>query len=642
MEKGEKKVQNPRRIFIGVALVALLHCALWFAHYNQTPLGESPALDNRQTLELARAMAEGTLTEEPFHRAPLYPYILSLFLSLGLPYEILPLIARWLNAFALAITASSASWIALRLWGRTACGWAGGLLVALNPVLIFFAGDAFDILLATAPLLLAIALLQTWIKTPNIRLAFYIGVLLALGGALRSHILPLALIWPLAASWLASRSRIGHGLLSALPVLISFLLLGFANLQVSGEFRLMPWQGAYNLWAGNSPDASGRIYAQKMRVDFGSSYDNPAKLESIALYQQETGENPPHSIEAMNAYWKQKTIDHIAEHPVQWLGLMFRKAYYFLNSYEQYDNKTYGFHKRLHPLLKWNPLHWGALLMLAVAGALIGLRSRSKRPFILACIVIFALYAAGTILFYTSNRFRLPMVPLLAILSAGTLLLPEAWQRSGQAWRVLLCLCLTATLGITYSGFFDARETDTWEEDHALLANASLRTGRNEAAIRNARAALEMDPTRADMHAILAQARFHQWALTEEPKPINRKQARKLLQLTKLGSRQEPNLRAVVGIYQWKLDRHEAAVATWRSIATTDALARLCLALTENSSLPGKKQLHRYRGHPSFPLLFALSTNDPSRINDPNIDKFIDNLLSSAKSIGPDGPPDET
>ncbi|HKK17307.1 MAG TPA: hypothetical protein VJ952_01390, partial [Opitutales bacterium] len=215
MKSGEKSVQHPRHILIGVALVALLYCAFWFAHYNQTALGESPALDNRQTLDLARAMAEGTLAEEPFHRAPLYPYLLSLFLSVGLPYELLPLLARWLNAFALAIIAASASWMALRIWKRAACGWLAGLLVALNPVLLFFAGDAFDILLATSAFMAALALLQRWWRGPTLRLALAIGTLLALGAALRSHILPLALIWPIAALCLARRQRFKHALTAA-------------------------------------------------------------------------------------------------------------------------------------------------------------------------------------------------------------------------------------------------------------------------------------------------------------------------------------------------------------------------------------------------------------------------------------------
>lgn len=620
---------------IGVATVTLLHCALWFAHYNQTALGESPALDNRQTLELAKSMVEGTLAEEPFHRAPLYPYLLSLLLSFGLPYELLPLLARWLNAFALAFIAASTSWIALRLWRRIVCGWAAGLLVALNPVLLFFAGDAFDLLLATAPLVLALVLLQTWLRQPSLRLAFMIGVLLALGGALRSHILALALLWPVAACCLARRDRLTQALLSALPVLISFLLLGFANLHVSGEFRLMPWQGAYNLWAGNSPDASGRIYAQKIRVDFDTGYDNPAKLESITLYQKETGEAAPHSIHAMNAYWRQKTFKHIANHPLDWLSLMFHKAYYFLNSYEQYDNKTYGFHKQLHPLLNWNPIHWGALLLLAVSGALIGLRKRKMRPFILACIIIFALYAAGTILFYTSNRFRLPMVPLLAVLSAGILLLPETWKHSGRAWRALLIIGLLATLAVTYSGLFDARKIDTWEEDYALLANASLRTARDEAAIRNARAALEMAPGRADMYAVMAQAHFNQWALAADPISISQRRATKLLRLTRLGAEAEKGLNAVVGIYEWKLGQRDAAVATWQNAAGEDALARLCLIQTGHSKPPDENDLSGYREHPSFSLLSAFAAGNYTPLDIEAATQFIDALLQPAAPLRP-------
>lgn len=634
---------TPKRILlIGVAFIALLHCALWFTHYNQTALGESPALDNRQTLELAHAMAEGRLAEEPFHRAPFYPYILSLFLSIGLPYELLPLIARWLNALALALIAASTSHIARQVWGRTIYGWLAGLLVALNPVLVFFAGDAFDILLATAPLVLAVALLPNYLSRPSLRLAFGIGVLLALGAALRSHILPLALIWPIAASYLAHRQRYLHALLSALPALISFLLLGLTNLQVSGQFRLMPWQGAYNLWAGNGPEASGRIYAQKIRVDFDTGYDNPAKLESITLYEQETGARPPHSIDAMNAHWKQKFFDHIAESPVQWLSLMARKAYYLLNSYEQYDNKTYSFHQQRHPLLKYNPIHWGALLLLAVGGTLIGLRNTKARPFILVSIILFALYAAGTILFYTSNRFRLPMLPLLSILSVGMLGLPETWKQAKAGWRTLLVVCLLATFGITYSGFFDARKTDTWEEDYALLANASLRTARDEAAILNARAALEMNPGRSDMSAVLAQAHFNQWALAEEPNPLSARQVNKLLQLTRHGSQQEPHLTAVAGIYEWKLGQDEAALATWQNIAAHDALARLCLIRTGRGTPPSEKELPRYQEHPSFSLLLTFTTKSPSSEDSQAIAKFIDALLSPAESTSPHASPDET
>lgn len=617
---------------MGVAAVALVHCMIWFSIYNQTALGESPALDNRQTLELAKAMAEGALTPDPFHRAPLYPYLLSLFLSVGLPYELLPIVARWLNALALAATAGASSVCAIALWKRPTAGWIAGLLVALNPVLIFFAGDAFDILLATTPLLLALALLPRWLEAPSLRRSLEIAVLLSIGSALRSHILPIAIIWPIASLFLAKRHRMAHAATALAPLFASFLLLGCANLRVAGEFRMMPWQGSYNLWAGNGPDANGRIYAQKIRVQFGGSYDNPAKLESIALYEAETGNPPPHSIDAMNAYWKTKAIDHITENPVEWLGLMARKAYFFLNSYEQYDNKTYGFHKQRHPILKWNPIHWGALLLLAVVGALIAYRDEKMRPYAIALTILFAAYAAGTILFYTSNRFRVPMIPVLTILAAGAAFLPQVWNSANRPWRRLLIACCSITLALAYSEFFGARDTNTWEEDHALLANASLRTARDIDAIHHAKSALEMNPARPDMHAVLAQASFNRWAFDEGTKSLTTAAALATLESLRIGSAQEPHLLAVLGLYQWKLQQTDKAVATWNSIADHDALARLCLFWTGFTTVPSQEEMIAYREHPSYPLMAAVlqTTQDPKNRTDET--RFLDALLSPVAS----------
>jgi hypothetical protein len=201
---------------------------------------------------------------------------------------------------------------------------------------------------------------------------------------------------------------------------------------------------------------------------------------------------------------------------------------------------------------------------------------------------------------------------------------------------------LPTTLGITYSGFFGARDTDTWEEDHALLANASLRTGRDEAAIRNAHAALEMDPDRADMQAVVAQARFNQWALREEPANLTAPTARKLLEITRRGLTAEPRLAALEGLYLWKLAQHEQAIARWREIADGDALARLFLVWNDASPTPGPAGLQAYRDHPAFGMLkaaVALKTGHPASLSK----EFLDGLLrpvNSAAEIGlPNQPP---
>ena len=66
-------------------------------------------------------------------------------------------------------------------------------------------------------------------------------------------------------------------------------------------------------------------------------------MESKILFQQETGKSGT-QIE-QSAYWKSKTLNYITENPLPWLKLMTFKAYAWIHNFEQYNNKTYAFHK---------------------------------------------------------------------------------------------------------------------------------------------------------------------------------------------------------------------------------------------------------------------------------------------------------
>ncbi|MEN8661308.1 MAG: hypothetical protein ACN4GF_11315 [Lentimonas sp.] len=602
---SNSNVQAPdQRTLLWVALITLVYAVMWLSYYKHTPLGLSPALDNQQTLLLAQQMAEGNLLQEPFHRAPFYPSLLSIFLKIGIEFEALPILARILNACALLICATTISAASMRLWKNTTAGWISGLLVGLNPVILFFAGDPFDILPATACLCLALYRSVTWLENPTLRGTLLIGIYLTVGSALRSHLLPLALMWPVVCLLLKQSRKWSHFSGAAGPLLLSFILLGIANYKVANEFRMLPWQGAYNLWAGNGPLASGKIYTQQIRVEFENSYDNPAKLESIKLYELETGDHPPHSISEMNAYWKGKAIDHIQQHPVDWIGLMARKAYYFLNNYEQYDNKTYGLHKSIHWPLRWNPIHWGALLLVAVAGTIIGLqRTDQKNRIFILLIIAFTLYAAGTIWFYTPNRFRVPMIPILCLLSGGIASLKIAWLASSRSWKFAFLSCGLLTSMIAYSSWFNATDRNTWEEDYALLANASIRTNQDNDAIQWANKALTMNPRREDMQDTITQANFNIWALSDSPQPLTQDRAKHLRASAKVSASTNPDIQTIIGIYDWKLGHGSTALATWKKHSDKYPFARLCLFWTGNSDAPSAQELSLYRGNKALSLL---------------------------------------
>ncbi len=631
-------VAEKKRIF-WLLLITFVHVSIWFLHYGNTALGESPALDNRQILELAHQMADGALAPEPFHRAPLYPYLLSRLLWVGVPFEILPLVARWINGLCLLVAVFSVTMAANRLWSSPWAAWFSGLLVGLNPVLLFFAGDAFDILFATAILSLSLLWILLWLKEPNRWGTLGLGLLLALGGAIRSHLLPLALLWPIYASILCRKRRVIHAILASVGLFLSFALLGIANMHTCGEFRVMPWQSAYNLYAGNGPHASGRIYTQLMDVNFGKSdrYDNPAKLESIALYEQRTGKQPPHSVSEMNAYWKAETLHYVVSHPLQWGSLIMKKAYYFLNNYEQYDNKTYGFHKKMHTQLRINPMHWGLLMLLAIPSILVCRSAFHQRLAVLTYVGVFVFYAAVTILFYTSNRFRVPMIPLLSVLAGGIVWLPSAWRRSNSISKTSLLMVILLTGGCVYSSFFDANNPNTWEEDYALLANASLRTGRDADAIKWGTKALEMNPLRADMKATLVQARFNQWAFSTPPVSLEKEVCETLLEEALALGDGSPEVLPIVGIYQWKLGNCQASVMAWNAARDSDPFALMCLVWTHQLPLPGEEILMQYGNHKNMPLLkVALAAREnPSAFTE--IVRVLQTVFETIDEIQPPG-----
>src|SRR5690606_28381119 len=79
-----------RRLMHGL-MVTVFAYGLWhLAWYWQTPLGQSPVLDERENLDLAAQIARGTLPPEPFYRAMLYPLILAVPFALGVPETLIP------------------------------------------------------------------------------------------------------------------------------------------------------------------------------------------------------------------------------------------------------------------------------------------------------------------------------------------------------------------------------------------------------------------------------------------------------------------------------------------------------------------------------------------------------------------------
>ncbi len=495
-------IRNP---LTAVFAATVLYAVGYLAWYSLTPLGLYPVLDGRELLALAKAISAGTLPKEAFYRAPLYPALLSLFASAGLSDPQLIIAARIVNGACHIVSTVLIMNIAGQIWDRPRSAAVAGILFGLNPVVLHFVGDPLDITLALT--LMLIGLYSAVHADGRLSGLASCGLFWSLATLTRPNLLPLVLAWPIIATVRPGRgsSRWQRACAAAIGPAVIFAAFGIANYSIANDFRLLPWQGAYNLWAANKPESNGRYYQQTTRVVATDPLTNPTRAESERLYKSENPNATHSEYGEMSRYWRDKTIGYIAAHPWQWAGLMSTKVFYFLNNFEQYNNKTYVFHKRRSPWLRFNPICWALLLSLGVAGATIGFRESRMRLIIISGVLL----TLAASLFFVSARFRLPLVPLLAILAGwmGRYSIQEWRQR--RLWPAALAAVIAGGISLIPIDKIEAEKTIV--ADLVLISKAASQLHRHAESADYAARALAADDSFTPAIELLCLTQFNQW-----------------------------------------------------------------------------------------------------------------------------------
>lgn len=517
---------NPSRLAILSVLLAVGLNGMFALYFMVDPLGLSPVLDGRENFAWARWIAAGELPPEPFYRALLYPAILALFAKVGL---LSGAVATAFGVTCHLLSAWLTGLIARRIWRRDAAAWCAGLLYALYPVAMWFSVQVLDISFAITLFLAAFWLLLRAYDEGRSRSA-WCGALIAAGLAggaavlVRPNFLPAVLLLPclpLLLRWVGGGvprwSEGGASLLLAVVLGGVLLLQGLLNLRIGGEFRILPWQGAYNLYAGNREGANGKFYQQRVNFEALPEGMNTTRAESEYFYREAVATEAKPSVSAMNTYWRGRLVEEVAAEPLRWLGLMGRKVFYVFNDWEQYNNLTYAFHKERFPILRLNPLGWGVLVLAAFAGIALGWPQLDKRR-AGALALLIAAYTAGLLLFFVSARFRLPLAAPLSVFAGGLVYFSAARIRGLGGARG----CILATVGcllalLCYGNWFEAKSRESFIQDELLLATASMAVGEDLLALENAEAVLVRDPERIEAQRIRLSALYNLWLQAVEP-----------------------------------------------------------------------------------------------------------------------------
>ena len=411
-----------RRWFAALACLAVIAGGVRWEHLQE--VRDSPRWrvligDAGRYHDWAAEIAAGDwLGTGTFYQAPLYPYCLAALYRVIGPDEIA---ARGMQA-GLGVLACLVLALAGRMCFGPAAGWLAGLLLALWP------GELFHESLlekSTLTTLLTAALLWTLAATlrrPR-NLAVWCGVGLSIGllSLVRENtlILPgLMLAW---ITWLPREFRTfsRRSRLAAAGVMLVGCVLALApvlvrNRIVGGEWRLTTAQFGPNFYIGNSEHADGTY------LELVPEHGTPTHEQSdaTAIAEEATGDTLTPG--AVSAWWTQRTLADINADPDRWLWRMHQKVALTWTDVELADSEDQYTAQDESPLLAGLAcvFTFGRLAALAAFG-LILLGTNWQRTWILSGLLV--TYTVSIAIFYLFARYRLPLVPILALLAGAGL-----------------------------------------------------------------------------------------------------------------------------------------------------------------------------------------------------------------------------
>jgi 4-amino-4-deoxy-L-arabinose transferase-like glycosyltransferase len=432
-------------------------------------------MDQEYNLEWAKALASGQWTppfdqlkDHAYFRAPLYSHFLAaIFVTFGES----TLVARILQLIIGSVSCVLAYAVAARCFGQRA-GVVTGLICAFYWVLAYFDMEFLLPVLLVFLILLACLLLYLAVERRSLVLAALGGLALGLFAITRPNILaffPFAIWW----GWwvlrnLDRKKAVAVAAMIGLGCVLPPAAATIRNGVVAHDWVVVASQGGVNFYIGNNPESNGmQAVVPGTRGTWWGGFED---TRTIA----EADEGRPLRDSEVSSYWFRRGFDFIRESPGHWLRLIGQKALALIGDPEVPNNDPYEVYRNDSYTLRL-PLSFGLLfgpflvsLFFQFRRARPGcdpLRERDalRRGYALLPLLFVIVYGATFLAFFVTGRYRVPLVPFVAMGAAVTLVrvvgfcTRRAFGRA--ALIVVICAGLTAILRIDVLG---VRENSVW------------------------------------------------------------------------------------------------------------------------------------------------------------------------------------
>jgi Flp pilus assembly protein TadD len=484
MSAGSKT--GRRDLFI-VALAAVVVRALYFWERAGTESFWLPIVDSEVFDSIARNFAAGSVdsTQDWYFHGVGYPTILgSLYWLFG---------SSMAAAKAVQLAFGSLTAVLTCVLGRSIfdrrVGLVAGLIVALYAPLFFLEGELLDVGWSA---LAAVGLVLLTLKageTKNWKWGLGWGLVAGASVLLRATFLPFVVLVLIAMTFKGRRadSARHYGWLwaAAGPLVVILAGAGFGALRNSGHFSFLPSAAGLNLFLGNNPDSCHTL-AMRPGLDWNLLVRMPTRAGVDGIW------NKSH-------WFMQQAFGYALHSPGSFVAGLFRKTAALFVSREVPRNLDIYLFRQDSVVLSagvWKAgsfgFPFGVLLPLAALGAVL---ERRRIPGVIWLML--ASYSAALVVVFVVGRYRIALVPLLAVLAAaGAFALANAVRARDRASIIRSTAVGGLAMIVTLAPWrFCPERVDMRPELVYMLASAHKRQGDADAAERGFREALALDPT---------------------------------------------------------------------------------------------------------------------------------------------------
>lgn len=568
------KVRSAREPFpvreaaILVAAALIFRVVYWLLASKSAFL-HTPVVDASFFDIWARTLAAGKVFQaQVFFKPPLYAYLLSGLYQTGFSMTGVLILQMLVGAVTVLLTFAVGRAVFTL---RSAFG--GALITALLPIMPFFEtqllGETWTTPLTLGSLLLVLRVVNGEAGAVG-RTLFFAGLLMGLAALGRPNLM-LLIVAMAAWLWWQGRSGIRQPGRAFGPGSIGLLLAGFLlavspatihNLKY-GEFSLISANLGSNLVAGNSNAADG-----VSAIPVGVLWDD------LQLQSRQTGAGSP--VQA-SGYLTGRALKWIAANPGRALALLGKKALLLVNAREGRNNINpvwFAREEGVFLLARWWPATW-LMLPVAILGLMPFRRRRSGSQAggnLLLWVIL--IQAAAILPFFVTARFRLPLLPLLALFAAaGGAVLIDLWK-AGDRRALVVRLGFLAAFFVMVNVDWFRLGAESWLArdwfNQGLIHSRPYADRKPDPALaeRSFRRAHELDPDEVDFNERLgayllgrAQPLVNAGTAGEEKNDWTRAGA--------AFSRAEPILREARGYHQRAADLFPRSFRSWMNLGVS-------------------------------------------------------------------------